>query len=224
MGGYGYVMKRAFTLIELLVVIAIIAILAAILFPVFASAKMAAKKTADLSNVKQIGTGIVLYANDYDDVTLHQDEVEGFTWAEGLFPYVKSPDVFRTPAYQRKAVDEDGTLVLPESDYSINGLFVHGANLTQFSSPAEQITIGLRKFDCPHIDYHPWPDDPAADWSDLSGYSELEPHLEIRAWNKQGGNFGYADTHAKYETWERTLSGGQGFPGRHNVDRVRYDD
>jgi prepilin-type N-terminal cleavage/methylation domain-containing protein len=60
-------MKRAFTLIELLVVIAIIAILAAILFPVFAQAKVAAKKTSSLSNLKQLGTSQLLYSNDYDD-------------------------------------------------------------------------------------------------------------------------------------------------------------
>jgi prepilin-type N-terminal cleavage/methylation domain-containing protein len=61
-------MKRAFTLIELLVVIAIIAILAAILFPVFAQAKFAAKRTATLSNVKQVTTGAFLYQGDNDDV------------------------------------------------------------------------------------------------------------------------------------------------------------
>jgi prepilin-type N-terminal cleavage/methylation domain-containing protein/prepilin-type processing-associated H-X9-DG protein len=61
-------MKRnAFTLIELLVVIAIIAILAAILFPVFAQAKTAAKKTSGLSQTKQIGTALQMYASDYDD-------------------------------------------------------------------------------------------------------------------------------------------------------------
>jgi len=60
-------MKKAFTLIELLVVIAIIAILAAILFPVFAQAKLAAKKTSDLANMKQLGTASIMYAGDYDD-------------------------------------------------------------------------------------------------------------------------------------------------------------
>ena len=59
--------SRAFTLIELLVVIAIIAILAAILFPVFAQAKEAAKKTATISNTKQMGTAFVMYAGDHDD-------------------------------------------------------------------------------------------------------------------------------------------------------------
>ena len=59
--------KRAFTLIELLVVIAIIAILAAILFPVFAQAKLAAKATSDLSNLKQINTAMLMYANDNND-------------------------------------------------------------------------------------------------------------------------------------------------------------
>ena len=61
-------MKKAFTLIELLVVIAIIAILAAILFPVFAQAKVAAKKTSCLSNMKQMGTGTMIYLSDYDDL------------------------------------------------------------------------------------------------------------------------------------------------------------
>lgn len=67
-------MRKAFTLIELLVVIAIIAILAAILFPVFAQAKQAAKRTASLSNVKQVGTSIQIYVADYDDVLPRNDD------------------------------------------------------------------------------------------------------------------------------------------------------
>jgi prepilin-type N-terminal cleavage/methylation domain-containing protein/prepilin-type processing-associated H-X9-DG protein len=67
-------LRHAFTLIELLVVIAIIAILAAILFPVFAQAKLAAKKTQDLSNIKQIGLSTMMYLNDNDDVLYsHRD-------------------------------------------------------------------------------------------------------------------------------------------------------
>ncbi|MBS1707284.1 MAG: prepilin-type N-terminal cleavage/methylation domain-containing protein [Armatimonadetes bacterium] len=88
---------RAFTLIELLVVIAIIAILAAILFPVFAQAKVAAKKTQDLSNIKQINLGIMMYSNDYDDLFPRNDYIvperpswAAFTWREASAPYIKS--------------------------------------------------------------------------------------------------------------------------------------
>ena len=77
--------NKAFTLIELLVVIAIIAILAAILFPVFAQAKVAAKKTADISNQKQMGLGVFMYATDFDDLmpTMYRftsDNNGGGTW------------------------------------------------------------------------------------------------------------------------------------------------
>lgn len=93
---------NGFTLIELLVVIAIIAILAAILFPVFAQAKAAAKKTAGLSNVKQIGTSIQIYANDYDDNTMgcpaNGGGVESYVAAAFLQPYVKSFAMFKDPA------------------------------------------------------------------------------------------------------------------------------
>lgn len=89
--------NRAFTLIELLVVIAIIAILAAILFPVFAQAKRAAKKTADLSNVKQLGLGLMMYAGDNEDVApFARDSGSGWwspamkNWKDGIFPYIKS--------------------------------------------------------------------------------------------------------------------------------------
>lgn len=99
-------MKRAFTLIELLVVIAIIAILAAILFPVFAQAKEAAKRTADLSNAKQIGISTQLYLGDNDDVmpifyAYHTTPPAGFEGHKGtevlLLAYSKAKDIFRSP-------------------------------------------------------------------------------------------------------------------------------
>ncbi|HWA81820.1 MAG TPA: prepilin-type N-terminal cleavage/methylation domain-containing protein [Fimbriimonadaceae bacterium] len=103
--------RHAFTLIELLVVIAIIAILAAILFPVFAQAKEAAKKTACLSNTKQIATSTFMYAGDNDDMLCQtswesQNTIQSFNsagtyqihWTYLLQPYIKNWDMFRCPS------------------------------------------------------------------------------------------------------------------------------
>lgn len=86
--------RRAFTLIELLVVIAIIAILAAILFPVFARAKEAAKKTACLSNTKQAILAFSTYLQDYDDTC---PSIGSYDWWQVVYPYSKSYKVFLCP-------------------------------------------------------------------------------------------------------------------------------
>lgn len=104
---------RGFTLIELLVVIAIIAILAAILFPVFATARERARQTSCLSNVKQLGLGMMQYVQDYDGIyptsmgrpgenygcaEPNSCWVEYGGWANYLTPYVKSHQVFACPS------------------------------------------------------------------------------------------------------------------------------
>lgn len=117
---------RAFTLIELLVVVAIVAALAGILFPVFAQARLAAKKTQDLSNLKQVNLGTMMYAGDHDDrfpiqtprnddgswcwgcwfdvpwdlrsgQNDHYYDMNRATWANATHPYVKSLDVLSSP-------------------------------------------------------------------------------------------------------------------------------
>ena len=228
-------MKRtAFTLIELLVVIAIIAILAAILFPVFAQAKLAAKKTADLSNLNQIGKAIMLYANDYDDRSMTVDHEVHYDWFDSLYGYVKSRDVFRTPAYERKQVtDHEGNLVLPESDYSMNGLFTHGESLTSGSDPASQIIIALRGREVADTDYHPWPESAVSnpstsDWNDLNLYvgshhpgdpveDWFQARLDLRPFTG-GSNFAFQDGHTKFFKWEQSVKAP--LPGYHNIDRA----
>ncbi|HZO91140.1 MAG TPA: prepilin-type N-terminal cleavage/methylation domain-containing protein [Chthonomonadaceae bacterium] len=101
--------RRGFTLIELLVVIAIIAILAAILFPVFAQAREKARAASCTSNVKQLSLGAKMYAQDYDGTCMpcgaiypvagHPDGSDGW-WPQLLNPYVKNYQVMNCPSYR----------------------------------------------------------------------------------------------------------------------------
>jgi len=102
--------RKGFTLIELLVVIAIIAILAAILFPVFAKVREKARQTSCLSNEKQLGLAFAQYVQDYDETMPWDDE--GYAnyqgWAGEVYPYVKSKGVFLCPddANKQNGFDE----------------------------------------------------------------------------------------------------------------------
>lgn len=92
--------RKGFTLIELLVVIAIIAILAAILFPVFANVREKARQTACMSNLRQIGTATLMYTQDYEEsfprTELGQDEGEYF-WGDMIQPYAKNWNLLACP-------------------------------------------------------------------------------------------------------------------------------
>jgi len=95
--------RRGFTLIELLVVIAIIAILAAILFPVFARAREKARQTSCLSNLKQLGLGGLMYAQDYDEtlpmhVTATNSAPTWVYWPETMQPYIKNQQMLVCPS------------------------------------------------------------------------------------------------------------------------------
>ena len=156
--------RLAFTLIELLVVIAIIAILAAILFPVFAQAKLAAKKTVTLSNVKQIGLGVTLYAQNHDDIFPRtMDTSTGFPetiswWAisnyqKALEPYIKNArggvnDKGLSPGKSSiwfDSADPDRNLDVMWGSYANNGFMtgMHRAEPT-IDDPATTIYSGLR--------------------------------------------------------------------------------
>lgn len=95
---------RGFTLIELLVVIAIIAILAAILFPVFAKAREAARASSCRSNLKQIGTSMMMYVQDYDETIGHTwiNDPNNNSWKYYLQPYIKNQGVYICPSAAQK--------------------------------------------------------------------------------------------------------------------------
>jgi prepilin-type N-terminal cleavage/methylation domain-containing protein len=108
--------RSGFTLIELFVVIAIIAMLAALLFPVSAQVRDKARSSACLSNLKQIGTGLHLYLQDYDETYPlnrfdgHGDDCKplGYTWKKAIQPYVKNTEVWVCPSAKHASIDPCG--------------------------------------------------------------------------------------------------------------------
>jgi prepilin-type N-terminal cleavage/methylation domain-containing protein/prepilin-type processing-associated H-X9-DG protein len=148
--------RKGFTLIELLVVIAIIAILAAILFPVFAQAKQAAKRTSDLSNLKQLVTAHQIWLAEHDDIRVKSffgdfqgdasgESNTGMPWWTGfdvaLLPYTKNKDIFRSPLDSETIPRQGGTGVSPEGfDFAKNGNIPGSYRLNESNAPRERFS------------------------------------------------------------------------------------
>ncbi|MBI2298100.1 MAG: prepilin-type N-terminal cleavage/methylation domain-containing protein [Armatimonadetes bacterium] len=207
------VRRAGFTLIELLVVIAIIAVLAAILFPVFAKAREKARQTSCLSNNKQFANAILMYSQDYDERVMTQNEDPAILhfWYRPLQAYMRSDQVFRCPSRGTEAAP-------PETDYDANGFFTHSTSLAQFQFPAEQICLAERRVGSADIDYHPW------DLALPGTGNEFEDHLEPARHN-EGSNYAFADGHAKWARWEQTLqpSGSRTYPALNQHSRDGID-
>ncbi|MEO6907138.1 MAG: DUF1559 domain-containing protein [Abditibacteriaceae bacterium] len=145
----------AFTLIELLVVIAIIAILAAILFPVFARARENARRASCMSNMKQLGLGLFMYSQDYDEKLPSGSLLGGFGqlygmgWAGELYPYVKNAQVFRCPSdsYTSTAADQYAlsyayNLAIARTDLQCGPAPIGiGGSISKFNAPTKTIVL-----------------------------------------------------------------------------------
>ena len=139
--------KRAFTLIELLVVIAIIAILAAILFPVFAQARAKARQAACLSNMKQIGIGIMQYTQDYDELVppSQVNNAAGGTtsWPTMLYSYVKNEDVFVCPSSSEDPRKADPKFVVSTSTRLYSNVTIDSATSNQGGDGTDPLSQSL---------------------------------------------------------------------------------
>ena len=124
--------RNGFTLIELLVVIAIIAILAAILFPVFAQARAKARQAACLSNTRQIGTALMMYGQDYDETLVPNDNYPLGTmfWVDMLTPYIKSDAIFVCPDTDKGNYGWNSPQNR-KATYVLNNLYYYDSNLGQ---------------------------------------------------------------------------------------------
>ena len=203
------VLRTGFTLIELLVVIAIIAILAAILFPVFARARENARRTACLSNLKQIGLGLLQYTQDYDEkYAPYSVPQAGYTnagWAVAIQPYLKSWQLMYCPS-----VSGGGSTSAPGIvNYSYNlhlgydGALITGRSLSDLQNSA----LTVAALDTAEVYSNFW--DTGCDASyDCSGYTpglatfmfgvKTSATTGTTTRHLEGQNFLFADGHAKW--------------------------
>ncbi len=208
--------KDAFTLIELLVVIAIISILAAILFPVFARARENARRTSCLSNVRQIGLGLMQYAQDHDERLVpynsgSSDSVNRPYYHGAIEPYVKNIQVFRCPSI-KKSYNTFNTLYFPT--YALNGTaagsgYVYagiGTPLATITEPSITWALVETQYSAARWESDGWGRAGVSFASEAipeeaTGVFRMDTHLD-------GSNVGFADGHVK---WVKNGSNGRGY-------------
>ena len=189
-------MRRGFTLIELLVVIAIIAILAAILFPVFARAREKARQTSCLSNMKQIALGLQMYNDDNDGYwPAYGATHEG--WAELIVPYVMNDQIFQCPSHDSNQSAPLSYVANDSTSKSYGqGPWCYGTsvqNIARVEAPAESALI----FEMHSSEYDVYgTDDPRQRW----------PSRVMSKEHSGGSNIAFVDGHAKWMTPQSTLS------------------
>ncbi len=195
-------MRKGFTLIELLVVIAIIAILAAILFPVFAKAREKARQTQCLSTVRQMITAYLMYAEDYDGTAVYG------RWCDKLQPYIKNEGIYMCPSGTDNRPCSGGY----RHTYQINSSkWVFGrrgktAKIGTCPNPAELIVFCDSKSNSNNhsIDHN---NDPVPEFDVVKRTPWQKAQI---AWGRhnEGFNVSLLDGHAKWVKFEQTIGNG----------------
>ena len=183
--------KQAFTLIELLVVIAIIAILAAILFPVFAKAREKARQISCLSNLKQIGTAVQMYAGDYDEKLNYYQQPWGVAWYDVLQPYTKNDQIQVCPS----KAEWNPTASPHKTGYGLN----HTPFPSGLGSPTPPASVSLARIDAPAetiggADKHQG--NVYVVGQSFSGSVAWPYNVQVR--HNDGANFFFLDGHGKW--------------------------
>ncbi len=192
-------MKKGFTLIELLVVIAIIAILAAILFPVFARAREKARQASCLSNMKQWGLAWMQYATDYDDRLggayhmAYGNDPSALPWYTVLQPYVKNDQIYYCPSApdQRPGYGFNWRGVgyqIGRADRLDRGFMYTGLPLAEIEHPSELVLMG---------DSYGCGGDPLTLYTPYL-YQEANRYPDLFGRHNAGNNFNFSDGHAKW--------------------------
>ena len=197
---------RGFTLIELLVVIAIIAILAAILFPVFARAREKARQTSCLSNAKQLVLGTKMYTDDYDGklpFANNPDYAWLIIWADLIMPYVKNDQLFKCPSNDTWIGYGWNVYCGYVGGHSTRtGPLYEGVSLSMLSKPAEHVMFldamtGVR---------HPNSGGMYPEWAYYRAWGSItEPPYGWDPPHNEGANVGLADGHAKWYKQEQFM-------------------
>jgi prepilin-type N-terminal cleavage/methylation domain-containing protein/prepilin-type processing-associated H-X9-DG protein len=203
--------RSGFTLIELLVVIAIIAILAAILFPVFARAREKARQTSCMSNVKQLQLGVLMYAQDFDEMLPTEEynfvgdyNTEGNgSWRGAIFPYVKNAQLFICPSHNPTTDVFDGRYNdwHLKASYAINDWHqgVDGEpNVIGASPPRGQ---ALARVDDPSSTVFLLESDGRADDrcpSSQATHGLMPSNMASATRHNGGANYAFVDGHAKW--------------------------
>ena len=189
-------MRKGFTLIELLVVIAIIAILAAILFPVFAKAREKARQTACLSNEKQICLGILMYAQDYDERFPGLFMPNGVTtpwYPDLIMPYIKNLQIFQCPSKSAVVLSGWG-YTYGTCGYAADCAIVGGGGgqaMASLTHPATSVLLAETSGD----GRTPCCNPAGVVWNSNSNYGCMSG---IDERHNDGSNYGFADGHTKW--------------------------